>query len=204
MKHWIRNDRRVVIKDRWLTLYADGCQLPNGHTLDPYYVIEERDWVHVVAIDSLGEVLVTRQYRYAANVVCTELPCGAVEDDETPLAAANRELKEETGFEAQEWELLSVNYANPARQTNRIYCYIARDLNDSGTRALDVSEDISFEFQPIAEIKNMIQSGEFAQALHVASILMASEYLNKPNKPVQTMPPGVASSVRDSSAGPHV
>lgn len=180
MKHWTRKNRRVVVEDRWLKLYADSCELPNGQSIEPFYVVEEKEWVHIVAIDQNGEVLVTKQYRYAADIVCTELPCGAVEDGEAPLAAAKRELKEETGYEANEWIRLHVSYANPARQTNRIHCYLARDLHDSGIRDLDVSEDIVCKFSSRSDVKKFIHSGEFAQSLHIASFLMACEYLQEP------------------------
>ncbi|GAB5562646.1 MAG: hypothetical protein SynsKO_42930 [Synoicihabitans sp.] len=142
--------------------------------------MEERDWVHIVAIDAYGQLLVTKQYRYAADVVCTELPCGAAEDGEDPLVAAKRELKEETGFEATQWTLLAITYANPARQTNRIHCYMAKGLRDTGASNLDISENIAFEFRSIQEVREMIESGKFSQALHVASFLLAAEALKEP------------------------
>lgn len=190
MKHWTRKERRTIVEDRWLKLFADTCELPNGHTVEPFYVIEEKEWVHIVAINSEGSVLLTKQYRYAADIVCTELPCGAVEDREEPLAAAKRELKEETGFEANQWALLAVTYANPARQTNRVHCYLARDLRDTKIQNLDISEDIDFLFSSIPEVRKMIGSGEFAQALHVASLLLAAEVLRESNQSVQTSPTG--------------
>jgi len=178
MEHWIRTGRRTLIKDRWLTLHADDCLLPNGKAITPFYVMDEKEWVHVVAIDSRGLILITRQYRYAANIVCAELPCGAAEAGEAPLSAAQRELKEETGFAATDWTLLGVMYANPARQTNRIHCYLARGLNGGGKQTLDISEEIAFAFQSVGEIRAMIQTGEFGQALHIASLSLATEYLN--------------------------
>lgn len=182
MKNWTRTDRRTLVKDRWLTLYADDCLLPSGVTITPFYVMDEKEWVHIVAVDSQRRVLVTQQYRYAADVVCSELPCGVADEDELLLSAAKRELKEETGFEATDWSLLGVMYANPARQTNRIHCYLAHGLRDSGSRALDIAEDIDFEFKTLTEIKNMICSVEFGQALHIASLFLALEHLKEPNK----------------------
>ena len=90
--------------------------------------------------ESRGEILLTRQYRHAANVVCSELPCGAAEEGEDPLEAARRELKEETGHMADEWTRVAVLFANPARQTNRIHCYLARGLTSVGAPSLDDSE----------------------------------------------------------------
>jgi len=140
--------------------------------LSPFYVLEEKEWVHVVALNSGGQVLLTRQYRHAAGLVCTELPCGAVEAGEAPLEAAKRELREETGHTAEEWTPIAALFANPARQTNRVHCFLARGLNRVGRQALDDSEDIAFEFVPRAEVMRQIQKGDFCQALHVATYLL--------------------------------
>lgn len=178
MEHWIRTGRRTLVNDRWMRLHADDCRLPNGHTLTPYYVMEESEWVHVVAVDAQGRVLVTWQYRYAAGVFCAELPGGTADASEPPLSAAKRELKEETGFEAADWTLLGVMHANPARQTNRIHSYLARGLSGGGEQSLDISEEIAFGFRSTGEIKRMIHTGEFGQAMHIATFLLAADHLS--------------------------
>jgi len=71
MKHWSTKSRRTLVKDQWIALHADECELPNGRVISPFYVIEEKDWVHIVAVNPGGEVLLTRQYRHAASLVCT-------------------------------------------------------------------------------------------------------------------------------------
>lgn len=177
MEHWIRTGRRTLVKDRWVTLHADDCRLPGGRDISPYYVMEEKEWVHVVAIDAQGLILVTWQYRYAAGVVVAELPGGTTDEGEPPLIAAQRELKEETGFVAAEWTSLGWMYANPARQNNRIHCYLARGLTGGGAQALDISEEIAFGFKSIAEVKQMIDTGEFGQSMHIATFLRAVDQL---------------------------
>jgi 8-oxo-dGTP pyrophosphatase MutT (NUDIX family) len=179
MKHWKRKERKTVIKDRWITLYADTCELPEGQIIAPFYVMEEMEWVHVIAVDARGWILLTRQYRYAADVVSTELPCGAAEEGEAPLEAAQRELKEETGYIAGEWMKIAVLFANPARQTNRIHTFVARSLKSEGAQSLDVSEDIAFEFVSPDEVMRRIDKGEFCQALHVASYFLAVYAMKK-------------------------
>ncbi len=155
---------------------ADECLLPNGNTISPYYVLEESDWVHIVAFNENQEILVTTQYRYAGNQVCLEIPCGAIDDGESPLEAAKRELNEETGYEAMEWTLVFTPFANPARQTNKIYCFRATQLRKVGPQNLDDAEDIDFEFIQVSELKEKIFRDEFQQALHIASVFASIDY----------------------------
>ncbi|MFZ6757933.1 NUDIX hydrolase [Undibacterium sp. Ji50W] len=173
MHPWRQLASKSLIDDRWLTLRADTCELHNGQIIEPYYVVEEPQWVHVFAQAADGKILVVRQYRYAANVVCTELPGGVVDAGESVLDAAQRELLEETGYVASSWTPHGKYYANPARQTNSIHLFIARGLQRQAEKTLDASEDITESFAHPSEVKAMITSGEFSQSLHIASFYMA-------------------------------
>lgn len=173
MKPWRKLASKSIVDDRWINLRADTCELPNGQVIARYYVLEEPEWVHVFAQDADGKILVVRQYRYAANVVCTELPAGVVNSWESVLKAAKRELLEETGYVASSWTLAGKYYANPARQTNSIHLFIARGLQRQADKTLDASEDIIESFAHPSEVKAMIASGEFSQSLHIASFYMA-------------------------------
>ena len=169
MRLWKKLRSVAVFEDRWIHLTADRCELPNGTILDPYYVLHERDWVHVFALDPQGQLLVVRQYRYAASATCLELPGGVVEQGEVPLEAAKRELLEETGYSSIEWEPIGSMFANPARQTNRVHVFVAKNLTAARCQQLDVSEDIECSFLSLSAVHAAIEGGEFSQALHIAS-----------------------------------
>lgn len=176
-KPWRRLSSSLVVQDSFICLRADACELPSGKILDPYYVLEEKDWVHVFALGPQSHVLTVSQYRYAAQTLTTELPGGIVDDGEAALATAQRELLEETGFRAARWTALGWAYANPARQTNRVHMFLAEDLDAGGAQSLDASEDIEHAFLHPDQIKAQIREGRFSQLHHIATFYLCLEHL---------------------------
>ena len=94
-KTWKVLDSEYLIKRPWLTARRDHLLLPDGREIPEYYVLEYPDWVNVIAITKDGYFVMERQYRHALGCTCYELPCGVMEEGETPLDAAQRELEEE-------------------------------------------------------------------------------------------------------------
>ena len=103
----------------WFTVRHETISLPDGRTIPDYYVFEYPDWVNVTAIDREGRFVMIDQYRHGLGETSYEIPAGVAEpSDETMLAAAQRELLEETGYGGGQWRLLTTLCANPATQNN--------------------------------------------------------------------------------------
>ena len=171
---WKIKNSKYVIQDRWLTVRADTCETSKGLVVDPYYVLECKEWVHIVALEPAGRILVTKQYRHGSQTICVEIPCGEVEQsDASTVVAAKRELLEETGYCAGEFIEAGKVFANPARQNNRVHCFLALDAYKTQESNQDESEAIEYEFIELAKLFELIDNGQFSQALHISSIFLA-------------------------------
>jgi 8-oxo-dGTP pyrophosphatase MutT (NUDIX family) len=110
-----------------------------------------------------------RQYRQGTREVTLEIPGGMVDPNETPAAGARRELLEETGFEAEELELLGKVDTNPAIQSNATYTYRARGLRKVAELSLDQAEDIEVVEVDLDEIDALVDDGTITHALVIAA-----------------------------------
>ena len=87
IKEWKVLESEYLVRRPWLTARRDRLELPDGRIIPEYYVLEYPDWVNVIAITKDGQFVMERQYRHAARKISLELPCGVMEEGETPLEA---------------------------------------------------------------------------------------------------------------------
>lgn len=170
---WKVCSSEYIHKGPWATLRTDHCEMPDGRQVKDYYVLEYPNWVNAVAITEAGKVLMVRQYRHAAGIISLEIPGGVIDGDEAPAAAMRRELLEETGYQFDDIELLSVIYANPSTANNHTYCYLALNGKKVQEQDLDETEDILVEEYTIAEVKQLLKDNKIAQALHCSGLFYA-------------------------------
>jgi ADP-ribose pyrophosphatase len=112
----------------------------------------------MMALDEKGRVLLVRQFRLAARASLWELPAGRVDPGETALAAAKRELVEETGYRARRWRKLLSFYASPGYVTERMTIFLATSLTAGEAKPME-DERIECRWFAPAEMDRMIRAG---------------------------------------------
>lgn len=168
---WKVLDRRRVHDDRWIRLRSDRVELPDGTVLDPFYTLEYPDSVNVIALTHDDQVVLVEQWRHAVGKLTVEFPAGASDAGEEPLAAIRRELLEETGYASNRWLLLGSADANPSRQNNRIFSYLAVDARKVADQKLDPGELVRVCLQPWAALRRNLGTGAHSMgAMHLAAV----------------------------------
>lgn len=163
MKWKVLSSKNLIHRPH-LDAYREVVELPDGRVYDEFYHLHFAPVVCIVAETPDGKLLMERQYRHAVKDVLTEIPAGIVEQGETPLGAARRELMEETGYGGGEWRVLSVEYAQGGVQDNKMYSFYAQGVTPCGERHLDSTEDISVHLIDKRDVLGMLMNGEIMQA----------------------------------------
>lgn len=161
------------------------------HLVEPGSVKVRRDLIHhsgsivVLAVDdsrSTTRVLLERQYRHAANDYLWELPAGRIDPGEQELAAAKRELIEETGYRADHWRRILKFYASPGFVAETMAVYLATGLR-RGEAEPEEDEVIQKRMLPLPTILKMILNGTIRDAKTISSVLWLDHVLRKNGRP---------------------
>ena len=145
--------------------------MPNGKILPEYYVLEYPDWVNIIAVTKDHQIVMERQYRYGANSTNFEIPSGVMEEGETPLEAAKRELMEETGYGGGEWEQIMTLSGNPTMMTNMNHCFLATGVEKVSDQHLDETEVLEVFLKSREEVLSLLDHNEMIHPLMVAPLL---------------------------------
>jgi len=170
-EHWQVLESIYLHRRPWLTMRQDKVRLASGRTIDDYYVQEFPAWVNVLAITEDGDAVLIRQYRHGLGEVSWELPAGVLDDGESPLDGAKRELLEETGYSGGAWTPLMELSPNPAIQNNLSYSFLAVGVSLAGSQQLDPTEEITVHLTPLDRLREIVFDGGMLQALHSAPVL---------------------------------
>ena len=167
-----RIDTKDIYEGRIIKVRVDTVKMPNDRETSRE-VVEHAAAVVLVPIDDEDNVILVRQYRYAAGRTLLEAPAGIVEPSESPGDCAQRELQEEIGRRANSMRPLGGFWTSPGFCTEYMYAFLAKGLVPSKLDA-DDDESINVEKFPLSAIPRLIRVGEIEDAKTIAALLMVT------------------------------
>lgn len=173
---WKKLESRIVFDNPWITVLEDRVLNPGGGRNDYGHVHFKNRAVAILPLDDAGNTWLVGQDRYTLGAWSWELPMGGAPLDEEPLAAARRELKEETGLTARSWqEIMRLHTSNSITDETGIV-FVARDLAD-GEPQFEETENITIRKLPLDQALEMVRRGEITDAISVAALLAVRAFV---------------------------
>ena len=172
--NWKRLGSRIVFENDWMEVREDHVINPGGGENQYGHVHFKNRAVAIVPLDAEGNTWLVGQERYTLDAWSWEVPMGGAPLAEEPLAAARRELKEETGLSARRWtEIMRLHPSNSI--TDEVgYVYLAEDLSE-GETAFEETEALEVRKLSLEAAVQMARDGEITDAISVAALFRIAE-----------------------------
>lgn len=174
---------KVVYQNPWIRVREDAIIHPDGKTEGIYGFVESSDSVMVVVMNAKTELYIVRTFSYPSQTWNWELPGGGGDGEDLALAS-KRELMEETGIDAQQWDLLGSTRVCNGLLTEQQATYLARDVVVTDTKKSDIDARLVPEgkFVPLDELRAMVERGDINDGQSLASLYLFERWLAKQNK----------------------
>ncbi len=169
---------REVFAGRVVRLNVETVELPNGHRID-LEILHHPGGAAVVALDAQHRVCLLRQFRHAAGGWVWELPAGKLEPGEPPGDTVRRELVEEGGVQARDWQELGCYLSSPGVFTEKIHLYLATGLAPA-EQAPEAGEVFEVHWIALEMAVERVHSGEFTDGKTCLGLLRAQHRLQRP------------------------
>lgn len=166
----VLEERVVYSAGPWFSVLHQRVRLPNGRVIEGYHQVRMPRTVIILPYTPDRRILMLRNYKHGFGRVCLTFPGGILEDGESPLAGAKRELREETGYTAPRWEFLGSFIPHANYGCGRSHLFIARDARPDQPPQSGDLEDIRVELLARSQVIAALNRGEIV-SLTAAAIL---------------------------------
>ncbi len=167
---WKPQSSKQLFENHWLSLHEDIVINPGGGTSHYGKINFKNLAIGIIPLDENNNTWLVGQYRYVPDCYSWEIPMGGGALDINPLESAKRELKEETGLVAKNWQQLMKLHTSNSVSDERGLVYVARDLTQGETE-FEEAEDLLIQQLPLDEAIERVLSGEITDAISVAGLL---------------------------------
>lgn len=170
---WHTESSRTLLDLKpWFSIIEDTIKLPSGRIVNDFYRIEAADYVLISARRDDGCILMERHYKQCLGRTVLTSPAGGVDNGEEPLKAAQRELLEETGFEAAQWTSMGSFVVDGTRGICTAHLFSAEKLRQVAVPVLNDMEEFELLFMSAAEIRAAVQEGQIRLLPDIAILFM--------------------------------
>lgn len=158
MKSWKKISEKLLLKHPRISIYEDEVELPNGNRTNYLRFTNRGDAAQVIVIDDSGKILVQKEYSYPPNEWLYQFPGGKIDDGETPLDGAKRELAEESQYSADLTEI-GWFYADNRRTDSKFHVFVAKNIKAISTHSPDDEEEFEHFWFSEEKIDQLIKDG---------------------------------------------
>jgi ADP-ribose pyrophosphatase len=151
-----------VSPSKWFPLFKHTVKIGNGKIVDDYFVSKLGNVAMVIPFTRAGEIILVRQYKHGIGEITIEFPAGIIEPDQTPIAAAEAELSQETGLIAGCIEYIGEVVSSPTKNSTRVFGFVAAECTFSVDQDFDDTEEIEIIHSNPSEIDQWIHEGKIS------------------------------------------
>ena len=167
---WTVTDRTEIADCRIFKLLSRRMRREHPPMESDFFLLDTPDWVNIVALTADDDLVLVEQFRHGVERITLEIAGGMVDPGETPLQAAERELREETGYVAREWREIGVIDPNPAIQNNRCHTFLALGAEAREKPSFDSTEQCRVVLTPWSDTPRLVAEGRITHALVVVGL----------------------------------
>lgn len=171
-EQWDVLSKEMVLDTPYLKVEMERVRLGDGRIIEQWPIVDVRDYVNALVLNEAGEAMIIEGYKHGLGRSSWQVVGGYLEKGEEPLAAVRRELREETGYESQEWQHLGSFVVDANRRVATGHFYLARNARPVQEPDHDDLETFTIRWVSLDELKRAVGDGRVAIISYAVNIAL--------------------------------